>query len=114
MEGSKITHTLGSFSTLGTLKVAMFAFFTLEILGMKLIARRSIDKKDLWGADLSSLEGKTLVSISTSSQMAGQAVLIYRWELLRLGTRKTTPMHNVRRTENTNLRLCIVGFAGSS
>lgn len=80
MEGSKITHTLGSFSTLGTLKVAMFAFFTPEILGMKLMARRLMDKEDLWEivvVDLSILEGKTLVSISTSSQMAGQAVLIY-------------------------------------
>lgn len=77
--GSKTTHTLGSFSTLGTLKVAIFAFFTLIIPGMNVIAGRWIDRKDLCeeiAVDPSSLEGKTLVSISTSSQMAGQAEFI--------------------------------------
>lgn len=79
MEGSNITRTLGSFSTLGTLKVAIFAIFTPEILGTKAIEGWWIDGRDLREAiavDLSSLEGETLVSISTSSQMAGQAKLI--------------------------------------
>lgn len=68
MEGSNTTHTFGSFSTLGTLKVAIFAFPTPAILETKAIEGGWIDGRDLREAiavDLSSLEGETLVSIST-------------------------------------------------
>lgn len=73
IEDSKITHTLGSFSTLGTLKVAMFTLFTPAILEMEVMEGRRIDerrRRDFGGAiavDPSSFVGKTLVSISTSS-----------------------------------------------